>query len=246
MTREVKLGKNRTGMDMSPIDSGELLQGSERSRPTSEGDESAAAAIRGQYIREADPLGSVPPPGTVKGMFKTGVDMLTGNRAEVLIDKLGQRLAFERGGTRLYEALIARCLADPDGSKVVQLDKLEEIHNEEARHFELVRSAIEQLGGDPTAMTPCADVVGVQALGLMQVLNDPRTSIAQCLDTILIAELADNTAWELLIELCEHMGHDELVQQFRVAAQHEAEHLVRVRGWLTELTLGEAKLVTTT
>jgi ferritin-like protein len=226
MTKEVKMGMNRTGMQMSPKDSKELLQG-------------------GEYVMEADPLGSVPPPGTAKGMFKAGADMLTGNRAEVLLDKLGERLAFERGGTRLYEGLIMKCLAAPNGRDVIQLDVLEEIHREEARHFDLLRAAIEQLGGDPTAMTPCADVTGVQSLGLIQAMSDPRTSIAQCVQTVLIAELADNAGWELLIRLAQEMGHDELVQQFQEALAHEGRHLVTVRDWLEKLTLTEAKLLST-
>jgi ferritin-like protein len=244
MQKEVKMGMNRTGMDMSPVDSGELLQGSQRSTPTSEGDESALAAIRAEYVREADPLGSVPPPGTVKGMFKAGADMLTGNRAQVLLDKLGERLAFERGGTRLYEALIMKCLAAPNGQEVVRLNALEEIHRDEAQHFELVRSAIEQLGGDPTAMTPCADVTGVQSLGLVQTINDSRTSIAACVQTMLIAELTDNAGWELLIRLAQEMGHDELVLEFQKALAAESRHLAVVKGWLEQLTLSEAKVLT--
>ena len=243
MNREVSMGKNRTGMDMSPLDSGELLQGSERSMPTSEGDEAQLAALRAEYITEGGPLGSVPPPGTAKGVFKAGMDMLTGSRAEVLLDKLGERLAFERGGTRLYEALIAKCLAAPNGHGVVEMNLLEQIHHEEARHFELLRSAIEQLGGDPTAMTPCADLVGVQSLGLMQAINEPRATVAQALSTVLIAELADNAGWDLLIRLCQEMGHDELVQQFQDARRHEERHLVTVRGWLEKLTLNEASLL---
>ena len=128
MEAKTKLGKNRTGMDMSPVDSGEMLQGSQRAVPTSEGDEGTAAAIRAEYIREADPIGSVPPPGTVKGMVKSGMQALTGNRPHVLIDKLGERLAFERGGTRLYEAIIAKCLATGDGEGVVDRARLEQIH----------------------------------------------------------------------------------------------------------------------
>jgi hypothetical protein len=243
MNKEVVMGKNRTGMAMSPIDSGKLLQGSERSMPTSQGDEGEPAAIRAEYIAEGARLGTVPPPATVKGVLKAGAEMLTGSRAEVLLDKLGERLAFERGGTRLYEALMVKCLALPNGGSVVQAKVIEEIHREEARHFELLRLAIEQLGGDPTAMTPCADVVGVQALGLVQVLNEPRTTIAQCLSTILIAELADGAGWELLIRLCQETGHDDLVQQFQSAAAHEARHVETIRGWLEQLTLAEASLM---
>src|SRR3712207_803530 len=124
MQKEVSMGKNRTGIAMSPSDSKELLQGSERSMPTSEGDESALVSIRAEYITDGGPLGTVPPPGTVKGVFKAGADMLTGNRAEVLLDKLGERLAFEHGGTRLYEALMMKCLAAPNGRDVVDVKLL--------------------------------------------------------------------------------------------------------------------------
>jgi hypothetical protein len=240
---QTKLGKNRTGMDMSPIDSSETLQGSERSMPTSEGDEGGLASIRADYIREADALGSVPPPGTLKGALKSGVQMLSGNRPEVLLDKLGERLAFERGGTRLWEALIIKCVAGAEGSDLLPMEVLQRIHDEEMRHMELVRSIIDSMGADPTAMTPCADVTGVAALGLMQVLTDPRTTIAQSLNAILIAELTDNAGWEMLITLMQQTGNDNFVSEMRKALAAEQDHLLNVRAWLERLTANEAKLV---
>jgi rubrerythrin len=240
---QTKLGKNRTGMDMSPIDSSETLEGSERGMPTSESDEGALASIRGEYIREGALLGSVPPPGTVKGALKSGAQMLSGNRPEVLLDKLGERLAFERGGTRLYEALITKCIAGAEGGDLLQMDVLERIHSEEMRHMELVRSIIESMGADPTAMTPCADVTGVAALGLVQVLTDPRTTIAQSLNAILIAELTDNAGWEMLIRLMQQTGNDDFVPQMTEALSAEQDHLRNVRSWLEKLTANEAKLL---
>jgi rubrerythrin len=240
---QTKLGKNRTGMDMSPVDSSETLQGSERSMPTSEGDEGTLASIRGEYIAERSLLGSVPPPGTMKGVLKSGAQMLSGNRPEVLLDKLGERLAFERGGTRLYEALITKCVAGAEGSDLLEMDVLERIHDEELRHMELVRSIIESMGADPTAMTPCADVTGVATLGLMQVLTEPRTTIAQSLDAILIAELTDNAGWEMLISLMQQTGNGDFVPEMERALAAEQDHLRRVRGWLEKLTANEAKLL---
>ena len=64
-----------------------------------------------------------------------------------------------------------------------------------------VGAAIQSLGGDPTAQTPAADVTGVEGMGLMQVLTDPKTTVAQALHAILVAEMTDNAAWEELIEL---------------------------------------------
>jgi bacterioferritin (cytochrome b1) len=243
MENETRIGKNRTGMDMSPLDSGEMLQGSERAMPTSEGDEGTAAGIRAEYIREADPLGSVPAPGSVKGIVQTGVQALTGNRPQVLLDKLGERLAFERGGTRLYEALITKCLAAGDTQGIIDMDKLAEIHDDEASHADLLRQVIESLGADPTTQTPCADLTGVESLGLVQSLNDPRTTVAQGLHSILIAELADNAGWELLIDLAQGTGQTQLVEQFSAALAEEQEHLQQVRSWIQQLTLADAKLI---
>jgi rubrerythrin len=243
---QTKLGKNRTGMDMSPVDSSRTLEGSERGMPTSEGDEGVLASIRADYIREADPVGSVSPPGTLKGALTSGAQMLSGNRPEVLLDKLGERLAFERGGTRLYEALITKCVARVEGSDMLQMDVLERIHNEELQHMELVRSIIESMGADPTAMTPSADVTGVASMGLVQVLTDPRTTLAQCLDAMLIAELADTASWEMLISLMEATGNDKFVHEMTQALDAEQDHLLTVKQWLKQLTLQEAKMLSAT
>jgi bacterioferritin (cytochrome b1) len=243
MESETKIGKNRTGLDMSPLDSGEMLQGSARTVPTSEGDEGTAAAIRADYIRESDRIGSVPPPGTIKGVLQTGLQAITGNRPQVLLDKLGERLAFERSGTRLYEALITKCLASGDQNGIIDMDTLAQIHDEEAQHFELVRQAIEQMGADPTAQTPCADLTGVESLGLIQALNDPRTTVTQGLHTILIAELVDNAGWELLIDLAQGAGQTQLAEQFAGALAEEQQHLETVRSWVQQASLAEAKLL---
>ena len=133
-------------------------------------------------------------------------------------------------------------LVAPEAKNVIDMRELEQIHDDELRHFELVRSTIGTLGGDPTTQTPCADLVGVQSMGLVQAMNDPRTTMAQCVHTVLIAELADNAGWELLIGLAREMGHTDLVRQFQQAARTEERHLANVKGWLEQLTLSEAKL----
>src|SRR5689334_3818783 len=84
------------------------------------------AQVRRSYIEEADALGSVPPPGTVTGLLKTGAAMLTGKRAQVLVDKLAERLAFERGGTRLYDGALVKAAALGEGT-LVSIARLREI-----------------------------------------------------------------------------------------------------------------------
>jgi len=120
------------------------------------------------------------------------------------------------------------------------LADLQKIRQEEARHFAIVADAIETLGGDPTSQTPCADLVGVESMGLMQAVTDPRTTIAQSLHAILVAELTDNAGWEMLIALVEDQGQNSLITDFSVALDEERTHLQQVQTWFEEATLGAA------
>jgi rubrerythrin len=236
-----KLGPNRTGMQTSPKHSKELSEIID-TLPTSEEDRAGIAAVRREYILDADPLGSVPPPATVKGMAKSGAKMLTGNRPQAFIDKLSERLAFERGGTRLYDAVLVKFMAMSGELPGVSEGDVLEIRNEEARHALLIKECLEQLGADPTAQTPCADLVGVETMGLMQAVTDPRTTLAQTLHAALSAELVDNDGWETLIAMAESMGQKQMAEKFREALQREVEHLTNVRSWYQQLTLGSGKL----
>lgn len=233
-------GMNRTGIDMSPIDIKELLNGVNESRPSSEGDERTLASYRTTYLEEAEPIGTVPAPGTLKGAAKTALQKVTGKKPEVLLDKLGARLAFERTGTRLYDALLGKCLVRGDEVAGLPIELLREFRDEEARHFSLVWDAMKTLGADPTAMTPGADVNAVASTGLMQVLTDPRTSVAQSLHAIHIAELADHDGWALLIKLAEELGQTEMASRFKKALQEESRHLNTIRELMEKTCLSEA------
>lgn len=237
MERSTVLGTNRTGINMSPLDAKQLMDLSIVTSHTSSGDERTIAKMRGEYIAEGDVIGSVPPPGTLKGMASTAMQKLKGKNSEAFIDKLACRLAFERSGTRLYDALIAKCTAVGDATSVVSLDILRKFRNEELQHFKLVEDALRSIGADPTAQTPSADVDGMASFGLMQVLTDPRTSVSHCLEAILIAELADNDAWQILIQFATRMGMDEMARNFEVALREEDVHLAQIRQWYKQTIL---------
>lgn len=231
MQNKVKTGLNMTGAQMSPDDSERMLDAALSIKPDVKGTTKGIAEQRRLRVVESDQVGSVPIPGTAKGMVKTAINKLMGKQPEVLIDKLGERLAFERSGTRLYEALIAKAEA-LDGTPEAMLRDLRHFQKEEADHMQLVAEAIERLGADPTAQTPCADVTGVASMGIMQVITDPRTTLSQSLNAILMAELTDNAGWELLIELARQAGQAEIAEAFGKALKQEQHHLVTVRAWL--------------
>jgi rubrerythrin len=217
-----------------------MLESAHESAPTP-GAESVFAAARLSYIADADDrIGSVPPPPTVKGVVKTGARKLTGKRPQVFMDKLGERLAFERTGVRLYEALIVKHTAKAGDVGSVTAQKLREIRDEESSHFALLTECVESLGADPTVQTPCADLAAIESEGLIKVVTDARTTFTQSLHAILVAELTDNASWEMLISLAEAEGQPDMATRFREAWQREQDHLETVRSWLEELTLGEA------
>jgi hypothetical protein len=231
MQPEISLGKNRTGIKASPLDAGELAE--MRGYQLDVGQPTITAAeLRASYMGDGETVGSVRPPTTIKGMVGATAQAFTGHRMHVLLDKLGERAAFERAGVRLYDAMLQKAQQLDRLPGDMTIEALQSIRDDEAAHFALVADAIERLGGDSTTQTPCADIAGVQGMGLLQAMTDPRTTLAQALDTLLAAELIDNASWELLIELAGGFGQDALVDDFRTALEHENLHAARVRGWL--------------
>lgn len=231
-----ELGLNRTGTKMSPRNSEKTIKGAAKLTPPSEGDGSRLAENRIKYMKDADSIGSIPLPLTIKGVKETiQEEFLTGNHA--FMDKLGERLAFERSGTRLYEALLSKFNGSEHKERLPDIHRIEQFYLEELKHFQLVGEIIAKIGGDSTAMTPAADLAGIASSGWVQVMTDPRTNFLQSLEIILRAELVDNAGWELLIELAERNNLSDIAIQFQQALDEEAFHLLTVKQWVQELTL---------
>lgn len=254
-------GQNRTGATASPQGTQAMTDAVNELTPPVPIDTAGLEAERLLYIDASDTVGSIPPPLGMDGMVKSGMARLKGANPSVLMDKVGERIAFERTGVRLYEALLAKYeaatrrggdvlppagdvqeVAEAQGLAVLApvqdeapVQTLQRIRSEELAHFRLLCDAMAQLGGDPTAQTPCADVTATASIGIMQVVTDPRTTLAQCLNAILTVELTDNAGWELLVQLAEQAGESELAGRFLGALAQEQEHLVTIKGWLTTL-----------
>lgn len=227
------LGMNRTGVGMSPFDAPDITKTAQQAAPEVLGSAAGMAELRESYARNADRLGSVPPPTTVKGAARAAINLLRGKNTAGLIDRLSQRLAFERTGTRLYDALLVKVETQDAWVGGPDIATVRRFRAEEHQHAEMLAGAMLDIGADPTAQTPLADVSGVVSLGVVQALVDPRTSLAQALDALLVAELADQAGWELLIEISATFGLSELGQSCLAAQLQEAEHLSTVKGWLS-------------
>jgi rubrerythrin len=244
-TKPTETGANRTGIATSPVDAKAMVEGAQTGSPAAVFEPPGLAAARIRYATRAAPVGTIPPPLTVKGMAKTAVEMVKGKKPTVFLDLLGERLAFERTGTRLYEALMVKLeAADPHPGGPTRGD-LEEIRDEELEHFALIKRAIEKLGADPTAMTPSADVIAVASHGLVEAVSDPRVTLTESLKAVLAAELVDNDSWLMLVDVAEGLGQDDLAEEFRHALAEEEDHLARVRTWLSQAVQGEAGIALT-
>ena len=252
-------GMNQTGAAVNPEGAQAMAEAVQRYSPPTPIDTSAAERERLLYLQESDAIGTVPKPVSLSGTLKTGVAQLMGDRPELLMDKIGERIAFERGGVRLYDALIVKYQAataagvvlppvaqacrelgeDPRLQDMLRDElpgqTLARIRADELAHFHMLCDAMQQLGGDPSAQTPCADVIGTASMGLIQVVTDPRTTLAQSFNAILTAELTDNAGWELLVQLADKAGKSDLSERFLQALSQEAQHLMVIRSWLTAL-----------
>ena len=233
MKKPTDLGANRTGVQTAPLRAKEMEEAT-RAVAADPTEASALAGARAEMSREAPPVGTMPVPGNLTGAAKAFAKAFQGERVAVFLDKLGERLAFERTGVQLYDAVLAKLPASRLTEESLTVQEVRRFRDDELAHLHLVRTALEQLGGDPTATTPSADLAGVQAQGLVAVLTDPRTTLTQCLDALLTAELADNDGWKILIAMSEAAGQDELAQRFATALAEEDHHLASVRTWIAE------------
>lgn len=231
---------NRTGATAAPLRTKKQLQDAAEVPPTTEIPPADMHLYCAEEERTFGLMGTMPPPTSMKGVVKTAMQALAGNKATVLIDKLGERLAFERTGTRLYDGLLAKLAAKGSYDGGPTAEELARIRDEELSHFHLLVGALRGLGADPTAMTPSANVSAVASMGLIQVINDPRATLPDALHAIHVAELTDADGWRLLIETCESVGKEDLAEKMRVAEANETEHLAMVRRWLAAYAVKSA------
>src|SRR4051812_41802657 len=106
------MGGNLSGIQTAPDLAREQMEGSASAGPNPSGGPEIADSERASYIEEGFPIGSLP---DLPFDAEAKADEETAGMA-VFLDKLSERLAFERMGTRLYDAFINKCDALGDTS----------------------------------------------------------------------------------------------------------------------------------
>jgi hypothetical protein len=231
------MGDNLTGVARAKERCQAMLGGNEEFAPAPTFDGALIGDVRRQYALEGEPIGTMPPPASLEQLGKTALGALKPGSPLLFVDKLAARLAFERTGVRLYEALLSKLAAYGNGMKGADLlqSGMERVLEQEFQHFALLKQVIEDdLGADSTAVTPSADVEATLSNGIMAVLADPRMNLVQSLEAIIVAELADNECWDKLVELSEGQGKRAMTSRFRLARDEEREHLGLVRSWIDD------------
>jgi rubrerythrin len=155
-----------------------------------------------------------------------------------LIDLLNERLAFERAGVKLYDAILERMRASGDPQIQRMLDQMQEHREDEKRHEEWLEEQIRALGGDAHAPTEKSILVQAESQGIEHVVQrDPL--LPHDFHALLVAELADNAGWDLLVQLADEMGDRDAKKEFKKRLHEEEEHLIFVRKAVEQFTKQE-------
>jgi hypothetical protein len=222
---------NRTGISTSPLQSRAMADVPDAIPP----DPAPALTLhegRVAAAQTADIQGTMPPPPTLRNAAATLIEALKGQKPAILVDLLGERLAFERTGVRLYQNLLVKLDAFGSFAGGPTRAELLSIQDDEARHAQLLTAAMVELGADPTALTPAANLAAIESQGVLMAINDSRMTLFEGLHSILVAELVDNDGWELLADVADRAGQIELAGSFRACHAQEEGHLAQVRQWL--------------
>ncbi|MDP8922659.1 MAG: ferritin-like domain-containing protein [Chloroflexota bacterium] len=137
---------------------------------------------------------------------------------QVMLDKLSEFLMVEQGGLELYRVAASRC-TDPNMKA-----RYEEFGRETAHHREVLIRLIEQLGGDPSYVSPTARVAQFKAAKLLESSNcigglGQQEIELNDLENVLLAETKDHADWHLLEELAKQMADPGVMQTLEEGAK---------------------------
>jgi len=151
---------------------------------------------------------------------------LAGTNVSRVIDLLNERLTFERSGVKLYDKILERMRTDPQAARMV--DQMQEHRDEEKEHEEWLEKQIRALGGDARSPSEKSILVRAESQGIEHVI-ERDAHLPHDFHALLIAELADNAGWDLLVQLADEVGDRDAKKEFKKRLHEEEEHLLFVR-----------------
>src|SRR5450432_1433236 len=91
-------------------------------------------------------------------------------KPEKLLDLLTERLAFERNGVKLYDAILFKMEREDDPQIVGMLDQMIAHRDHENEHAAWLEGQIRKLGGDAHGETDGSRLVTIESSGIEQVI----------------------------------------------------------------------------
>jgi|ERR1700677_2487474 rubrerythrin len=155
-----------------------------------------------------------------------------------LFDLLYQTLETELGGVQIYEAAVP-CARNDDLRQ-----EWEHYLDQTRHHVELVESALQAFGLDPTTETPGRKVVRhtgealVKAIALAVGEASAEQAQVVAAECVTLAETKDHLNWELIGEAVKHLTGEPpkvLRAAYKEVEEQEDEHLYHNTGWAREL-----------
>jgi rubrerythrin len=156
-----------------------------------------------------------------------------------LEELLGQALETEMGGQLVYDTAL-KCARNEE-----LREEWEKYGQQTARHAQILRSVLQNLGIDPERETPGRRIVREKAQTLVEAMETaldeaPDAAEIVAAECVVDAETKDHMNWELLGEVAKKLtgnerevieaAHDEVEDE-------EDEHLYHTMGWTRELWL---------
>jgi bacterioferritin (cytochrome b1) len=157
------------------------------------------------------------------------MDRLAALHRNELIDLLAERMAFERAGAELYDAIIEKIDRSHDSALLPLLDTLREHREQELEHEKWLAGQIRALGGDVDQKTDRVRMIETESKGIKEVILGGDFVPAHLFHALLAAELLDNEGWELLLELADEADDDEARGAFADRLHEEEEHVLFAR-----------------
>jgi len=151
---------------------------------------------------------------------------LAGTNVSRVIDLLNERLTFERSGVKLYDKILERMRTDPQAARMVE--QMQEHRDEEKEHEEWLEEQIRALGGDARSPSEKSILVRAESQGIEHVI-ERDAQLPHDFHALLVAELADNAGWDLLVQLADEVGDRDAKKEFKKRLHEEEEHLLFVR-----------------
>ena len=154
---------------------------------------------------------------------------LIAKHPERVVDYLAERLAFERSGVRLYEAVLVR-VREADEPEVRALAPLlERQRDEEREHVAWLQAQLQGLGAGSHPTSARAQLSQEETRGFAHVILETEAPLPHLLHALLAAELVDHAGWDLLVALADEAQDGEAQRELHRRRDEEARHLALCR-----------------